>query len=430
MTEPELVERELLQRLGRRVAATQDAWLTRAVPLDAARDGFLLRRGEKRKASAHRIWWVAAAAALALIPSGYWARQAWFQPGPVAAFVHDKPVLQDSWIDASSQQPVPIHFSDGSDMVLAPGARLRVAELHPDGARVAVETGAVDVHVVHRTRTDYRLNLGPFLVRVTGTRFAVSFSPEQDVLRLKMQEGSVTVSGCSLGEARPVRAGESLVASCKDARFEISRGAAGSTRDAQVPAEAGPLGAVVPEGSANVGSSAGSEELNGPPSNAANGPPVRSGPSWQALAKKGKYAAALGLLEQLGFEAQCERVGSDELTLMADVARFGKRSDRAVLALQALRRRFSGSGAASVAAFSLARIHFDQRAAYDEAARWFRTYLKEQPGGSLAREAQGRLMEALYRGGDRAGAERAAEAYLARNPEGPHARLARSLLGR
>jgi outer membrane protein assembly factor BamD (BamD/ComL family) len=57
-------------------------------------------------------------------------------------------------------------------------------------------------------------------------------------------------------------------------------------------------------------------------------------------------------------------------------------------------------------------------------------YLKEQPGGPLAREAQGRLMEALYRGGDRAGASRTAEAYLSANPSGPHARLARTLLGR
>ena len=115
---------------------------------------------------------------------------------------------------------------------------------------------------------------------------------------------------------------------------------------------------------------------------------------------------------------------------MADVARYGKRPEQAILALTTLRQRFPGTAQASLAAFTLARVHFDQRRAYDEAARWFRTYLKEQPGGALSREAQGRLMEALDRAGDRAAATQLAKSYLATNPDGPHARLARSLMAR
>lgn len=115
---------------------------------------------------------------------------------------------------------------------------------------------------------------------------------------------------------------------------------------------------------------------------------------------------------------------------LADTARLVSKPAEALAAYQALRSRAAGSASAKQAAFHIARVHFDQRAAYAEAAQWFRTYLAEQPGGSFAREAEGRLIEALSRSGDRAGARRAAEGYLAKYPRGPHARVARQLLER
>jgi TolA-binding protein len=118
------------------------------------------------------------------------------------------------------------------------------------------------------------------------------------------------------------------------------------------------------------------------------------------------------------------------LALLGDTARLAQRPVDALAAYQALRSRAAGSAAAKQAAFSIAKVHFDQRAAYAEAARWFRTYLAEQPGGPFAREAEGRLMESLSRSGDRAGAKLAAERYIAKYPTGPHERVARQLLAR
>jgi TolA-binding protein len=408
---------ENLQELGKRVAGAQDKWLEHAVPLDSARDNFLLRVGAARRGRS-ALWLAAAAVALGIVlgAGAFVAPRTWFSSQAVQAMVNSRPAPQESWIRSEASERLPIDFSDGSRITLEPGSRVRLAELRPNGATLAVETGALDVSVKHHVQTDYRLSLGPFLVRVTGTKFNVSFSPEQDTLRVSMREGSVVVSGCALGDPRPLRSGESLTASCRDSRFEISRGQAANPPPVLpkvTDVEAMPLSN--PDESTRASARVARPEAE---------------TTWQALARAGKFEKALGSVDVLGFPAECERASGEELALLADVARFGRRPQQAIMALTALRRRFPSGGLASVAAFNIARVHFDQRGAYDDAARWFRVYLKEQPGGPLAREAQGRLMEALYRGGDRAGATRAAEAYLSANPNGPHARLARTLLGR
>jgi TolA-binding protein len=150
--------------------------------------------------------------------------------------------------------------------------------------------------------------------------------------------------------------------------------------------------------------------------------------SWQSLSRQGRFADAYGLIELDGFDATVSKASVAELSLLGDTARFVAKPADALRAYQALRTRGAGSAAAKQAAFSIARVHFDQRAAYAEAARWFRTYLAEQPGGPLAREAEGRLMESLSRAGDRSGARRVAEKYVATYPRGPHERFAQQLL--
>ena len=117
-----------------------------------------------------------------------------------------------------------------------------------------------------------------------------------------------------------------------------------------------------------------------------------------------------------------------ELLSLADAARLSGETSRAVEALLMLRQRFPASTSAATAAFSLGRLAFEKRGAYAEAARWFATYLNEQPQGPLMGDAIGRLMEARDRAGDRPAARRDAERYLQRFPEGPYAGTARVIL--
>jgi TolA-binding protein len=292
------------------------------------------------------------------------------------------------------------------------------------GAHVVLESGGADVRVTPHHGAQYRLSVGPFAVDVTGTRFDVGFTPNDEIFTLNLHEGTVIVSGCMLGEGRKLLAGESLSASCRTGSLEITgaRSSASSERSVEAPAAPSVEAPAVPS-VAVVGG-------QGVESGRSGQRDASVGASWQSLSRQGRFSEAYELVRRDGFGQVMSRASIGELSLLGDTARFAGKPLDALEAYQALRLRGAGSAAARQAAFSIARVHFDQRAAYAEAAQWFRTYLAEQPGGPLAREAQGRLMEALSRAGDRAGARSVAERYLAQYPGGPHERVARQLLAR
>jgi TolA-binding protein len=148
---------------------------------------------------------------------------------------------------------------------------------------------------------------------------------------------------------------------------------------------------------------------------------------WRALAEAGRYREALAAAEAVGFEGECQRASSADLLSLAGAARLTGDAAHARQAYSLLRKRYASEPVAAVAAFNLARVAFDLASDYAGAARWFRTYLREQPSGSLAPEAHGRLLEALQRSGDTAGARAAANEYLTRYPAGPHAEFAKRL---
>jgi TolA-binding protein len=324
------------------------------------------------------------------------------------------------WVSATGASTPRIQFSDGSEVALRPGSRARLATLDAVGAHLVLESGSADVRVTPNHGAKYRVSLGPFAVDVTGTRFDVGFRPADEVFTLTLHEGKVVVSGCVLGEGRTLLAGESLNASCRDGHFEIS--ALGGARPTPSRVNEAAPSAVTPDAEAEA---AGAE-----PAARALRDPAAAAPTWQGFSRQGRFADAYALISGEGFDAAVSRATVPELSLLGDTARFAGKPADALSAYQALRSRASGTASAKQAAFSIARVHFDQRAAYAEAARWFRTYLAEQPQGPLAREAEGRLMESLSRAGDRVGARKVAEGYLARYPRGPHERVAKQLVAR
>jgi hypothetical protein len=409
-----------LERLAERVRHDQDRALTHGAAWKSARRE-LQRRGKLDVRSAgvpRQVKWALAAVPLALglglalrsVSSGEAERLS-----AIAGGVVYEP--GDALL-APRSAPLPIDFSDGSSVVLAPSSVAQVDDLGRHGAQVSLSAGEAQVHVVHRDHTNWLLNVGPFRVRVTGTRFAVHYNPADEMFELSMAEGSVIVTGCTLGDrGRKVVANETLRATCRPPQAASAD---------ELPSEAtasGPVQLV-----ADVPSEPPPARREGPtPRPTAHVAAAEPEPPWLPLARGGEYADAYAQLSPI-FESELALRGPEELTLMADVARLSGHWDRAEHAYRTLRSRFANTSRAASAAFSLARLAFDQRQSYSEAARWFQIYLDEEPSGPFAREALGRRVEALHRASDTRAARSEAARYLQLYPGGPHARAVRGLL--
>jgi hypothetical protein len=323
---------------------------------------------------------------------------------PISFTVGDtaKPGETGGFIAAKKETPV--KFSDGSELRLAPASSVRVTQVADNGARVLVENGSLHVSVVHREQTRWAIEAGPYEVKVTGTKFTVAWDAPKNALVVKMEEGSVVVGGCGLEAGTRLRNQEELVVSCSHEK-------AAST--IELPA---PSASAAPEP---------------PPTVVVAKPkaPVDPTRNIVSLARSGQHAEAIAAAEANGWDDTLAVLSGPELLLLANAGRYAGRFELATAALQTTRRRFADTDSAATAAFELGRIAMDIRHQMKPAGDDFELYLRERPDGPLAREAMGRAIEARYGAGDQDRARELAKRYLAAWPEGPHAALAKRVLG-
>ncbi len=333
-------------------------------------------------------------------------------------FVGNEAGSVGAFLAAPTERELPLRFADGTRIALSAGTSARVASLDEHGAHIVLEKGRAVASVVHRADSHWRVDVGPYQVAVVGTQFDVSWDAGTRVLELHLTQGAVLVSGGFLRDALQVRAGQSLRAFSDGGRVEL----VGPTSEATPPAA--PVAAPAPEpaAAAALGDGSASVDTSVPSSLHAAAPSV---PDWKALASAGKFGDALSAAEKAGFEAECRRSSGQDLLALADAARLAGSAPRAEQAYSAARSKLSGGGRAS---YGLGLVAFDQRGDFTTAARWFETYLREQPSGSLRAEATGRLLEALQRSGQRDKARTLAQQYLTQYPHGAQAALAQQLL--
>ncbi|NCG22013.1 MAG: hypothetical protein GWP91_23605 [Rhodobacterales bacterium] len=329
------------------------------------------------------------------------------------------------WISAVDT-PVLVSFTDGSEMVLESGAQVRLQGLASQGVVLSLEQGRSHFEVQHATETDWRIHAGPFEVYVTGTVFDAGWQPDTEVFTLEMADGSVLVSGPHLGEGRTVEGTEALQVWLTEGRSALTVGgipqpeAAVVAVVAPVAPEVAPTTTVAPVPLRVRITQVEAQEMMAEP----------VGVSWQTLVQQGAYADAVALVEQQGVDKALTEGTAADLIALGDAARLSKQYRLSEAAYLAVRDRFPGGVAAANSAFSLGRLAFDQRKQMDQAARWLRVYVAEQPEGVLKRDALGRLMEAEDKLGERAAARQVADDYLAQFPDGPHAAFARVLVKR
>lgn len=344
---------------------------------------------------------VAAAAACA-VAIGLW----WTSSSPTPAVrVAESPALAGEW-HQSTAKPRALSFDDGSTLVAAPQTRFQTTSLSSRGATITLERGELDVSVRHKSTTKWTFLAGPYEVEVTGTRFVLGWSPEDEAFELTMREGSVVVRGPGLEERR-LAVGESL---------ELTPPGRAVEQESPIALDEGPTDM--------------SPELREPPVEPPKpmrrrNPRKSAAPTWSMLSRDGQYKEALEAADRIGFDRLCGRLPASELYELADMARFAGAPGKAKLAYEAIRERFPKHEFSSRAAFDLGVLSRG-RASVD----WFEAYLRERPGGPLAREALGRLLELHVDSGDKARARETARLYLERYPRGPHAKLARAHDGR
>jgi hypothetical protein len=331
-----------------------------------------------------------------------------------------------------------VRFSDGSEFALAAGAETHIASLDARGGHVSLDHGKIDVDIAKRPGAAWTLAAGPYSVRVTGTAFSLAWSGSDQTFAISMTRGSVIVSGPLVGAGLTLKAGQRLESSVTSGRLlvhdldaESAPSVASAAPLAAAPATSPPPadthGTSTEPSRASVGAQAAEAPALSAPTPASSVPPSGAATgAWRKKAASGAFGDVIDAAERRGLEATLATVSLDDLSALADSARYGRRSDLAKRALLAERSRFPHSSTARDAAFFLGRIAED---AGGNASEWYDRYLAESPHGSYASQALGRKMMLAYQQHGAAAARELALEYLERYPKGAYARSAGTIAG-
>jgi transmembrane sensor len=208
---------ETLSRLGRRLDGEQEELLRQRARDPQERERFIAAALAQRALPPRRIATRARiAVAFAAVAAGVLLlfmlgeRPLTFRVGPEEA---DLAGVPGAWIATPADRTMPVHFSDGTRFQIQPQSRVRVAAVDTHGGRLVLENGVVRAAVIHRPGAKWVVDSGPFEVLVTGTRFDVRWNLAAEELVVKLEEGSVAVSGPIIGDHLAVKAGHNMITS-------------------------------------------------------------------------------------------------------------------------------------------------------------------------------------------------------------------------
>lgn len=395
---------DLVDALSERMAAAQAEIRERGQPARHARmRANVLERAAEPHASAGPRWWAWPLAAAAVAAA---VLVAWIALRPQALTFQVEGAadsgLAQAFVAAGDDQPLTLAFSDGSAMELRPRTRVRVGALRDDGADLVLESGTLEASIEPRAGGSWSVAAGPYRVDVVGTVFSVGWVPEEESFELALTRGAVEVRGPGIEGVREVAAGERLVILGRTEQASASE-AASRVEDAQVVE---PEEIVIDEADEPEARAGGRRGSAGKPSRSGTAGQV-AGPGtadWRTLAHQGSYREAIEAAEAAGFSKLCATLDAAALLELADAGRYARKTTRAREALLALRKRFPGTEAAAAAAFDLGRLGSGGESGCGEAAKWFRTYLRERPQGSMADAARHRIDECGEAAAEEAGA--------------------------
>jgi hypothetical protein len=334
-------------------------------------------------------------------------------------------IVDGGYLRSLGSAGVKLRFTEGSELELHAGARGRLRSVDANGARFAIERGTASVQVAHRPGAQWLVDAGPFLIAVKGTTFTVAWDATGEQLDVRMEQGRVSVTGPLSEGAITVSAGQRLAINLP--RREVV------LRDVEGAAAMHPASASVSPESELASTRPG---LDGEPEDNAGGAAGQRVRARGAVAWRRNWAAALVAgdadsvlrdVERRGLARCLAEASGEDLSALADAARYRRRDSIAKEALLAQRSRFPGSARARDAAFLLGRLEEVRDGGRSRALSWYERYLEEAPAGAYASEALGREIIVTQGLMGVAAAQRVAEDYLRRFPTGTYAGAARAL---
>ena len=358
------------------------------------------------------VWGAIAAAVLLAIGLSVFLMA---KPEALTAHVRgsNESVGSGSWLSSAKRKELALTFSDGSIVEMDENTELRIQALKKKGAHLLLERGVIDVSVVHKGIKDWTFDAGPYRVYVTGTRFNVLWVPEDQNFKLDLKEGSVRVEGPMIEEGKVLTKGNRIRVSLLDKVAEISKLHGSHHREQKE------LTSVDLEESEESSPKVARER--------APLPRVKR-ISWRTLAKKGRFSDAVALIKPSDFDRIKARGSAEDLMLVGDATRLSGRNKMAFEAYRTVRRRYPKTEDSERAAFMMGRLYLDRNGDSPRAAKWFDICYRENRQGVMAREAAGRLIEALDKAKEPTRAKQAAQEYMNRFPRGPHKKLAQKIL--
>jgi TolA-binding protein len=328
------------------------------------------------------------------------------------------------WVRTGMEEKSAVRFTNGSRFDVGENTEARIVEADAERVTVDLNDGTLRLHVVPGEKNRWTVRAGPYSVRVVGTRFGVEWDAATSELAVEVTKGRVSVRGPGIdAQGINVTAGQLLRAERKTGL--VAYGPASQLREVDdSPYSADNELATQP------GLAKDSKETDRPAANVRNEAQRMPPKSWQSLAKKKQYKAALLAARRAGLDKLSLTLSSEGLWSLATAARYAGEPDDAAMLFEAQRDRFPSSPRSKTAAYLLAVLALDQQRNPRAAKRWLETYLKEAPDGTLHEEALGRLMHLTAQMGLSAAARRHAGSYLEKYPDGHFSGQARSILNR
>ncbi len=383
-----------------------------------------------------RLRWTVLAAVLAIAPLLGLAGMRWLDGTSQVLTYHVEGgrVLDGGYLHQDSGGAgVTLVFSEGTRFAFEPGTRGRLRAIDEAGARVGLEKGSAHFEVTPNRGLRWVVEVGPFAVAVKGTAFDVTWDPSSECFDLDLRHGQVSVSGPVANGTLELTAGQHLFVDVPKAKTLITSAKTPATADttAVSPPEVHPTDDVPVLDDAPVPGSndeANNGEAHSPTITAPLTGRSRSSSKseWSTAMAHGKWGVVLADVDRAGIEATLTSASSEELAIIADAARYSRRSSLAKLALQEQRQRYPNSRRARDAAFLLGRVA-ETQGNPKQALEWYDTYLSQSSNGAYAAEALIRKMALVNKTSGPAQAQPIAREYLRRFPNGKHAGSARAL---